>query len=41
MRLTFIELPAFTSRWQKERLGDETLQEVQAAILENHGLRFS
>lgn len=37
MRLTFIELPAFTSRWQREKLGDEKLQELQAVILEHPG----
>jgi len=37
MRLTFIELSAFTARWRKEKLTDEKLQEIQSAILDNPG----
>ena len=35
MKLTFIELPPFTNRWRREALGDEKLQELQTAILED------
>ena len=34
MRLTFIELPTFTARWWKEKLGDEKLQEIQSVLLD-------